>query len=64
MLVDQGHIRDTLDRFRTAGSDWGSIKATMLSFPVQRIHFSSSSRKVSGLTPTEVFCPSHSQKPY
>jgi hypothetical protein len=24
----------------------------------------SSSRKVSGLTPTEVFCPSHSQKPH
>jgi hypothetical protein len=27
-------------------------------------HCSSSSRKVSGLTPTEVFCPSHSQKPH
>jgi hypothetical protein len=33
-------------------------------FNVRSGAYCSSSRKVSGLTPTEVFCPSHSQKPH
>jgi hypothetical protein len=39
MLVQQGHARNTLEHcFKTVGSDWGSIKATIPSHPVRRTH--------------------------